>query len=154
MSSSKEVMEFVEYDMDFLNRSWGWLNDPEIKKLTLTSDFTRSEQLKFFHSIPSRKDFRIWGMKYGHVPIGAVGLKNITSDYAEYFGYIGDKSYWGLGLFKYIFEYIADNCKSMEISVVYLHVTTSNTMAIKAYKKSGFIVTQEESDVFRMELIL
>lgn len=154
MSDAKPKVEFVEYDKAFLNKSWDWLNDPEIKELTLTSDFTRSEQLQFFQSIPNRNDFKIWGVKYGNTPIGVVGLKNITSNDAEYFGYIGEKNYWGLGLFKYLLEHIVDKCITMRVSNLYLHVTLSNERAIKAYNKNGFIVVDKECNILRMEMTL
>ena len=102
-------INFVEYSESFLNKSWHWLNDPEIKKLTLTADFTKEQQQTFFKSIPKRTDFKIWGVKYGDESIGVVGLKNITTNDAEYFGYIGEKNYWGQGIFKYFFNHVL-NC--------------------------------------------
>ena len=101
-----EQIKFVKYNEHFLNKSWDWLNDPEIKKLTLTSDFTKKQQQVFFKSIPTRTDFKIWGVKCGDESIGVVGLKNITSHDAEYFGYIGEKNYWGSGIFKYFFYHV------------------------------------------------
>lgn len=84
----------TSYDREFLDLSWIWLQDPEIKKLTLTSDFTREQQLQFFHSLKERKDYLIFGIQLGTRKIGVAGLKNIKNDIAEYWGYIGEKDLW------------------------------------------------------------
>ena len=44
---------FVEYTEEFLDLSWEWLNDPEIKLLTMTPDFSREDQRAFFFQITS-----------------------------------------------------------------------------------------------------
>lgn len=145
-------ISFVEYSEHFLNKSWHWLNDPEIKKLTLTSDFTKEQQQTFFKSIPKRTDFKIWGVKYGDESIGVVGLKNITSHDAEYFGYIGEKNYWGSGIFKSFFYHIINECKALQISTLYLHVTPSNERAVKAYIKNGFYEVNKFNNILKMEV--
>jgi RimJ/RimL family protein N-acetyltransferase len=145
-------ISFVEYSEHFLNKSWHWLNDPEIKKLTLTTDFTREQQQAFFKSIPQRTDFKIWGVKCGDESIGVVGLKNITADDAEYFGYIGEKNYWGLGIFKFFFCHVISECKVLQLSKLYLHVTPTNERAIKAYMNNGFYQANKLNDILKMEV--
>ena len=39
------MLSLVEYTEEFLELSWLWLSDPEIKELTMTPDFTKKEQL-------------------------------------------------------------------------------------------------------------
>jgi RimJ/RimL family protein N-acetyltransferase len=145
-------IKFVEYNEHFLNKSWEWLNDPEIKELTLTPDFTKKQQQAFFKSISQRTDFKIWGVKYDDESIGVVGLKNITSHDAEYFGYIGEKSYWGTGVFKSFFYHVINECKTLQISKLYLHVSPSNERAIKAYLKNGFYEADNLNNVLKMEV--
>ncbi|HHQ5461068.1 TPA: GNAT family N-acetyltransferase, partial [Aeromonas hydrophila] len=93
-----EQLELVTYSREFLDLSWYWLNDPEIKKLTGTPTFTRQQQEEFFVSLP-RSNYLVWGLMYQNKPIGVIGLKNIDNVSAEYFGYIGEKNLWGKGLF-------------------------------------------------------
>jgi RimJ/RimL family protein N-acetyltransferase len=145
-------INFVEYNEYFLNKSWTWLNDPEIKKLTLTPDFTREQQQIFFESIPNRTNYKVWGVNYNGISIGVVGLKNITSQDAEYFGYIGEKDYWGLGIFKSFFQYVINESKSLNISKLYLHVASSNERAIKAYMTNGFYQKNKSNDILKMEV--
>lgn len=145
-------IKFVEYNEHFLSKSWEWLNDPEIKELTLTPDFTKEQQQAFFKNIPKRNDFKIWGVKYGDESIGVVGLKNITSHDAEYFGYIGEKDYWGAGIFKFFFYHVINECKTLQVSKLYLHVAPSNERAIKAYLKNGFYEANKLNNVLKMEV--
>ena len=93
-----EAIDFVEYDTTFLNLSWDWLNDPEIKFLTDTPDFSRDQQLSWFEGLKNRSDYKVWGIRIGAERIGVCGLKNITNSSAEYFGYIADKSFWAKDL--------------------------------------------------------
>ncbi|WP_370557061.1 GNAT family N-acetyltransferase [Edwardsiella tarda] len=127
----------VTYTRVFLDKSWYWLNDPEIKKLTMTPNFSKIQQEAFFSSLP-RDNYIVWGVLYDGVEIGVAGLKNIKNGSAEYFGFIGEKKYWGRGIFGYLLNEVIGECKSNDISYLYLYVSYDNSMAIKAYIKNGF----------------
>lgn len=146
-------LKFVKYDSEFLELSWRWLNDPEIKKMTMTPDFTRSEQLDFFTKLPFRNDYKIWGIQYGDEKIGVIGLKNISDYDMEYFGYIGEKKYWGRGISKKIFNFIFDEADKLS-KFIYLFVCKENNIAYKAYLKNGFTLNKlkSNSNVLCMEL--
>lgn len=94
-----DKVDFVKYDAEFLSLSWEWLNDKEIKQLTLTPDMTREGQRKWFDGLSSRDDYFVWGLVYDGLPVGVVGLKHIDMNAreGEYFGYIGKKDLWGGG---------------------------------------------------------
>src|SRR5208283_2989 len=64
-------LTFTRFDERFLEKSWEWLNDPEIKRLTLTPDFTRESQARWFARLPTMKDYLIWGLLHERTPIGA-----------------------------------------------------------------------------------
>lgn len=136
-------LEIVTYSRDFLELSWHWLNDSEIKKLTGTPDFTKQQQEDFFASLP-RVNYLVWGVTYENEPIGVIGLKNIDNGSAEYFGYIGEKKHWGKGLFSKILDVIRLECKKINVNCIYLHVAVDNHMANKAYIKNGFVVEPEK----------
>ncbi|HIF9507228.1 TPA: GNAT family N-acetyltransferase [Photobacterium damselae] len=135
-------VKFVDYNSEFLDLSWKWLNDPEIKKMTMTPDFTKVEQLDFFEKLPFRDNYKIWGVQYNDEKIGVIGLKNISEIDMEYFGYIGVKKYWGKGISKQIFEFIS----RQENKKIYLFVSRSNSIACNAYFKNGFIVNKKKSN--------
>lgn len=130
----------VDYDLKFLEKSWMWLNDPEIRELTLTPGFSKEEQLKFYHSLPGKKDYWIKGIIDDNIPIGAVGLKhiNIVSRSAEYWGYIGEKEYWRKGIGTFIVNQALIKAKELGLIKIYLRVSEKNLSAKSLYLKAGF----------------
>lgn len=145
------MLEFCAYTEDFLQSSWEWLNDPEIKKLTMTPDFTKEEQKKFFYTIPQRSNYKIFGISLSGEKIGVCGLKNISEVSGEYWGYIGNKSYWGRGYGKEILNYIEGLAEKLQLKVLLLKVSKENARAISLYEKNGFIKKQEFDDYWVME---
>lgn len=139
-----QKIEFVNFDVTFLDLSWSWLHDPEIKALTSTPDFTRQQQQEFYNSLP-RDDYKVWGICCGGDKIGVVGLKNITDLTAEYFGYIGNKEYWNKGISLSLFDLIKSEANLLNVCSIYLHVTRENVRAIKAYMKNGFSIDECKS---------
>ena len=130
---------FVPYSRDFLTKSWEWLNDPEIKALTLTPDFSREQQEIFYASLALRTDYLVWGVALDGQPIGACGLKHITKDEAEYWGYIGEKQYWGRGLGRQMIEHCEEIARTRGCKVLYLHVGVDNARARRLYARDGFV---------------
>ncbi len=147
-------LKFVDYNLIFLNQSWIWLNDREVKELTNTPDFTKEQQEDFYHSLKNKEDYFIKGIEYNKKPIGACGLKRITGEDAEYWGYIGEKEYWGKGLGKYILDYAVDYAKKIGLSSLYLDVVKQNKRAIGLYERMGFLIEKETDSSIRMRLIL
>lgn len=145
------AVQLVPFDQAFLERSWNWLQDPEIKRLTLTPDFTREEQQRFFDGLPSRSDYRIWGVVLaGGELIGAAGLKNVTRGSAEYWGYIGEKQWWGKGLGGEMLTAVEAEARKLGLPQLVLRVVTDNVRAVRAYEKSGFQVARDEAGVLTM----
>ena len=147
-------IKFVEFDEIFCEKSWQWLNDPEIKKLTLTLDFSREQQIKGFQALPARNDYLIWGITYNSIPIGVTGIKNIdiSASSGEYFGYIGEKSYWSHGIGKMMMEFTKEQAQKIELRYLYLHVSHGNERAIRLYLKYGYkpLMSQSGLDVITM----
>lgn len=148
------MLEFCVYTEDFLQPSWEWLNDPEIKKLTMTPDFTKEDQQIFFRSIPKRNNYKIFGISLFGEKIGVCGLKNISEASGEYWGYIGNKSCWGRGYGKEILNYITDFAVKLKLESLHLKVSKENLRAISLYEKNGFLKKQEFDDYLVMERFL
>jgi len=148
-------VELVPYTEEFLDLSWIWLNDPEIKSLTNTPSFTKEEQISWFNSLPKRKDYKIWGIKLNGTPIGVCGLKNITDIDCEYWGYIGDKKHWGKGIGSKVMELLIEYAKDKNLQSIWLTVLEKNLRAIKLYEKYGFLFeTQEKNKLVKMRLAI
>jgi RimJ/RimL family protein N-acetyltransferase len=149
------AVRLVPFDRRFLDRSWEWLQDEETKRLTMTPDFTRQDQQRFFDSLPTRSDYRIWGVVLaGCEPIGAAGLKNVAGGSAEYWGYIGDKSLWGQGLGGEMLVAVEAEARRLGLTELVLQVATDNVRAMRAYENSGFQLAGEQAGVLVMRKTL
>lgn len=145
-------INFAFYDKKYCELSWKWLNDSEIKILTMTPDFTKESQNSWFLSLKQRNDYLIWGIECDKKPIGNLGLKNINYDSksAEYFGYIGEKEYWSKGIGKFMMEFILNKAGEKDFNKIHLKVLKSNNRAISLYLKYGFQVCDETTDYLIM----
>ena len=151
---SAQNISKIPFEIDFLDLSWDWLNDPELKSLTLTPDFTRREQKEFFDSLKERHNYRIYGVSFQQKKIGVMGLKNVTDNRAEYWGYIGNKEYWGKGVGNWMLKEMKLEAISLGVKELYLSVDVNNSRAISLYNKNGYIIKGLNSGVVRMELAI
>ena len=152
--SQTQQLTFTRFDERFLEKSWHWLQDPELKRLTMTPDFNREQQRRWFSHLPQAKDYLIWGLLCDDTPIGALGLKHITKETAEYWGYIGERDYWGSGLGSQMMRFALGEAKRLELRGLYLVVHRENPRAIALYQKHGFQPVAENAGVLRMQLSL
>jgi RimJ/RimL family protein N-acetyltransferase len=137
------MIALVDYDLVFLEKSWYWLNDPEIKSLTMTPDFTKKDQQDFFQSLPNKKDYWIKGITHDNIPVGAMGLKHITKNDAEYWGYIGEKDQWGKGIGSFMLDQAIRKAVELKLKNIHLRVTKNNNKARNLYIQKGFQVSEE-----------
>lgn len=143
-------VSFVDYNRQFLSLSHKWLSDKEIKHLTNTPDVTRESQEIWFSSLHGRNDYYIKGVLFNGRPIGACGLKHITSTDGEYWGYIGEKDYWGKGIGGRMMAFIEECAKSLGLRQIYLHVLKDNERAIRLYTKNGYRAVSEKDNLTKM----
>ena len=143
-----------EFEKEMLPITYKWLHDNEIKKLTNTIDFSEEDQLRWFKKIKNSKDYKIWVIYFDGVPIGVFGVKNIINNEGEYWGFIGEKKYWGKGIGKWMIDESIYYCKKMDLKKVYLKVLKSNIRAMNLYKKKGFIIVSSDCEMVKMEIQL
>lgn len=147
-------VKFVNYDLVYKELSWEWLNDDEIKYLTITPDFTKEQQDKWFVTLKNRTDYKVWGVSYAGYPVGVVGLKNINDVECEYFGYIGNKKYWGLGIGSEMVKFAKNIAKEMGEKKIYLRVLQDNVRAIRLYQNNDFKLDVVDNKVMLMLCVL
>lgn len=147
-------VNLLEYDSTFLEKSWYWLNDHEIKEKTNTLDFTKEEQEEWFKSISSKTDYLIWGVMFDNNPIGVCGLKNITVTDCEYWGYIGEKKYWGRGFGTQIMQLMINKAEELKLDSIWLKVLQDNNAAVKLYEKFGFRAIKQDDILIFMKKTL
>lgn len=151
-----EKIIFEKINESFLEVSFIWFQDLDLREMTLSSGFTREDQARWFASLPEREDYFIKGVKYDGRWIGAFGLKNINYDKgcAEYFGYIAEKTYRGQGFGTIMLRSAIDYSRRKLLNLVYLRVRGNNIGAKRLYQKFGFEVSSSVEGVLSMELSL
>lgn len=146
-------LKLVEYDKTYFDLSKEWLSDSELNHLIHAGELpSDDERLAWFESLPDRSDYLIWGVDYNEQPIGVSGLKRIVDKQAEYWGYIGEKAYWGKGLGKELMKEVINKALELGLETIWLRVRKYNPRAINLYKKIGFIIDIDESETFHMSL--
>jgi RimJ/RimL family protein N-acetyltransferase len=140
-------IDFVDYSPVFLKMSWTWLNDPDIKFMTNTPDFSIEGQQKWFSSLPDRKDYMIWGITANDQPIGVCGLKDITEQTAECWGYIGEKDYQGKKIGVLAMQKFVEIAENLHLSSLYVKVIEENARALRLFDKMGFVYETRQDDL-------
>ncbi len=142
-----------DFSQDVLQKTFNWLNDPEIKKLTMTPDFTAESQNVWFEGLKENKTYFIKSLVLENQTIGVAGLKQIDQKArtAEYFGYIGEKKFWGKGLSQTILRLITDIARNdLNLKSLYLKVCAENIRAVRAYENFGFRYSAIENNIIKM----
>ncbi|MEI6122901.1 MAG: GNAT family N-acetyltransferase [Bacteroidota bacterium] len=148
------MTKFKKFNRKYLDLSWKWINDPELKDMISAKTITRAEQIIWFNSIQALPNYSIWGIENDGNPIGVCGLKNISKEDAEYWGYIGEKDYWGKGIGSEILEFLMAYAGNKKLKSIYLYVTNTNGRAKKLYEKHGFITEEIKENIIKMRLYL
>lgn len=139
---------FRESDLEKMK---AWVFDPEIKKNFRFTAHVKGDDVlkKFIRNQIDRKPadgfinlvlFDKSDPKKTY--IGSVGLKNIDleNQNAELTIVIGDKNYRGRGFGQEaLFIICKYGFKKLKLHKIFLHVTSHNKPAIKAYEKFGFV---------------
>lgn len=139
-------IEFKEFDRKALAKSWEWLNDPEIKELTLTQDFDKESQEKWFDSLKNRQDYHLKAGWHNGTPIAVYGLKHISDSDAEVFGYIGEKNLWGKTAAIQMMQDIIDYARTRDLESIYCITLKSNVRVYKLCRRFGFEVEKNVDD--------
>ncbi len=131
-------VEFKEYTEEALEKSWLWLNDPQIKELTNTPDFDKESQRAWYESLKTRTDYFIRSIVYKDQIVGVCGLKKINGIDAEMWAYIGEKEFWGKTIGAQTAEYLIDYGKQIKLESIYAIYLKINKASIKTSKRFGF----------------
>jgi RimJ/RimL family protein N-acetyltransferase len=152
----KHKLQLVKFNEYFLESSWNWFLDAELRLLTDTAEFSKEEQLNWFKSLNRKSNYFIWGMLFENHPIGACGIKNCNKIEGEFWGYIGEKSYWGKGIGSLMLYEVEKKAEQIGLDWLDLQVLKVNTKAKRLYDKNGYKIEKEDNNFFymRKKLIL
>lgn len=132
-----KLRKFEEKDVPYKVK---WINDVENNQY-LHYDLPLLEEKTYIWlaNTKDRKDRYDAVIECDGVPVGIIGLLNITDRKAEYYITLGEKEYKGKGvakeatsiLLKYAFN-------SLNLEEVYLYTEEENIVAQKLFEKCGF----------------
>lgn len=154
VARSEGRLRFVPYDRRILDASRVWLREPEIAQLTLTPSFTDAQQEAWFQALSGRNDYVAFGIEHAGAPVGACGLKNMTSVDAEYFGFLGERSLWGKRLGREMVDAMVVQARLRRLKRVWLKVGAANDRAVRLYAKAGFVQVNDAAGLLTMSLSL
>jgi len=146
-------IKFVAFNESILNKTYEWLQDYEICSLIDANPVSLEVQRNWYDELPNKPDYYIKGIMCDSKPIGVVGIKHIFDNTGEYWGYIGEKEYWGQGIGKLmITEMIKDAKDIFGLSMLTLKVLGNNSRALGLYKRMGFIEVKKNAKSILMRL--
>lgn len=140
------------YEIDATDEYCKWLNDPEVNKFLETRSATTADLKTYIKEKNNSPTCLFLGIfdKRSNIHIGNIKLEPI--DYVDRIAtlgiLIGNKDYWGKGigaesinlLVNWAFNYL-------HLKEIKLGVLSENAVAIKSYKKCGFIIVGTKSKV-------
>ena len=142
----------VPFDERYLERSYEWLRDPELARLTMTTAVTPEQQRAWYEGLPNRTDYAIWGIEFEGEPVGVMGLKHLDAgdQGAEYFMYLGETAMWGRGIGRWATTEICAEARSRGLTYIYGLVGTHNLRSREVHEHLGFKVVDERDGVWRL----
>ncbi len=142
----------VPFDEVFLAKSYDWLTDPEIARLTMVGSVNREGQRAWYDGLATRIDYVVWGIAYDGVPVGVMGLKHLgDDDGGEYFCYVGDTAYWGRGIAAWAFREICAVARARGLRYLWGLIGKHNDRSLGVHQREGFVVVGETPTEYRVE---
>ena len=127
-----------------------WRNDPEVFKYTgntYKNEITLETELNWIRKVITNKNEYRCAILADDIYVGNIYLTDITSEFAQYHIFIGNKDYWGKGVAKKASELILNHAfNKLNLSFVFLRVKKQNVAAVHLYKKLGFVEKKEDGD--------
>lgn len=116
-----------------------WINDPKNNRfLHYDLPLTEEGTAKWFDKNKDSKTRLDLTILADDVPVGIIGLLNITKNDAELYITVGEHEYKGKGIAKASIKMLLDYAfTELALNKVYLTTEDQNISAISAYKKSG-----------------
>lgn len=137
------MIEVRNYSRENLEKTYGWITDPDLRKPFLFSrNVTKESHLQWFDSISKSATEQIFSVYADGVHVGNLGLKNIDNNRqeAETWIYIGDSSFKGRGVaYEAYLKFFEQLHSERKINSLYCHIASFNTASQKLFLKLGFI---------------
>lgn len=149
-------IRLVNFDENYLEKSYYWLNDLEIKSDTMAPDISEKRQREWFETLGSRNDYFIKGIEADSRPVGAVGIKHIDFERneGESWLYIGEKDVQSRGIGSRVMEELFTYATMIGLTRLNARVLSSNCRSVKFHSKLGYVILCDAGGVLQMQKIL
>jgi carbamoyl-phosphate synthase large subunit len=148
---NEESVTLTVFSDVFLKKSFYWLNDEEIRKdMDIQYNITHEMQSKWFEGLPSRTDYKIWGLECNGLPIGACGFRNISDQQGELTCYIGEPEYREKGISEMMIKLLEQKAVDLGLKQIKLKVLITNKRAYLLFTKCGFREFQRDDKFIKM----
>ncbi len=138
----------VPYDERFLEASYEWLNDPELRALMDAEAPTTQSQRAWYEAIPTRPGYVIWGVAVHDRPAGYIQLKRLDEPQQIPLAgvLLADRSLWGWGVAKWAYIELCREVVAREKTLLGGIVLLTNTRSRHAWARLGVLDTEPNGD--------
>ena len=129
-----------------------WLSNPDVNRFIgeeLGKKTTLKKQGEWFENYRKAKDKKFFTICEDSMPIGFMGLSNISkaNKNADLFIAIGEDGYRGRGIGKIAMEWLIDyGFNKLHLHKINLGVVEDNLSAVRLYKSLGFVTEGKMKD--------
>lgn len=144
-------IRLVNFDEKYLEKSYYWLNDLEIKSETMAPDISEESQREWFEALGSRNDYFIKGIEADSRPVGAAGIKHIDfeKNVGESWLYIGEKDVQSRGIGSRVMEELFTYATAIGLTRLNARVLSSNRRSVKFHSKLGYVTLCDAGGYFK-----
>ena len=140
----------------FLEKSFNWFENEDLRYITATKLFSKEDQINWYSNLNNRNDYKVFGVKFDDDWIGAFGLKNI--DYqlktSKFWCYLGEENWRGKGVGRWMVLNAIQECIKLKLKTLYLDVLKENNIAISLYESVGFKIDNQNHNFIRYKINL
>jgi RimJ/RimL family protein N-acetyltransferase len=145
------ALRTVGYDERFLDASWRWLQDDELRSMVMAGPMTREGQRAWYERLPARTDYRIWGVELDGEPVAVFGIKGIADGSGEYFAFIGEPQHWGRGIGGFITDEVIRLGRELGLSRLWGVAKADNQRTLRRQARHGFREYRREDGLVWIE---
>ena len=161
-----DELSLKPFSQENVERTFDWVRQKELRELfTIRGEPTWERHMSYFESVLQDVSQRVFAIYIGRSHAGNCGLKNMTSDKAELWIYIGSSKDRRSGFGKTACSKLIQVAREIGLFTLYLHVLRSNAPAVRLYEGLGFKAVVNTSvsagdwgsrglDVIRMERVI
>lgn len=159
-------VNLCDFSYDNIKTTFDWIHNKELRDLfSMQGEPNWDNHINYFKKKLKDKTQKVFAIYANNHYVGNCGFKDIDSNKAELWIYIGDNDFKGKGIATKAVNMMIEYTKKINLKSLYLYVLNYNKPAIKLYKNLGFkniemnlkdkqIWLGRDENLLKMELII